>query len=196
LDSDSDGSFTADRDNDNLTDADEASFGTNPDHPDSDSDGFSDGYEINEGYDPLDSNDKPDFSLFRSQGVGAGLQDEDGDGLPDLYEGEIGSDAQLEDSDNDGVADGAEILEGTDLLDADERAGKDSDSDGLSDAKEKEFGSNPNAKDSDKDGLSDPLEFLTNQNALNPDTNGDGVLDGYQPGPKKFLYTNTQFHFE
>lgn len=172
---------------------DEESFGTDPQHPDSDSDGFSDGYEANEGYDPLDSNSKPDFSLFRT--LGQGLVDEDGDGLPNVYEDEIGSNAQEADTDNDGVLDGAEVLSGTDLLDASSHALQDADADGISDEKELEFGSNPNSADTDQDGLSDSLEFLTNQNAVHPDTNGNGLLDGAEPGPKKYLYTNSQFHF-
>jgi hypothetical protein len=41
-----------DRDNDGLTDAEEALFGTDPLNPDTDGDGFQDGAEVKSGYDP------------------------------------------------------------------------------------------------------------------------------------------------
>lgn len=44
-----------DTDRDSLTDAEEDAFGTNPNKPDSDSDGYSDGIEIGNGYNPSGS---------------------------------------------------------------------------------------------------------------------------------------------
>ncbi|MCB0322156.1 MAG: hypothetical protein KDD69_01250 [Bdellovibrionales bacterium] len=189
-----DSADTGDRDADGLSDEDESFFGTSAEHPDSDNDGFSDSYEVNEGYDPLDATSRPDLGLFRF--AGSAVQDEDGDGLPDLFEGELGANPQSADTDGDGVPDGTELLNGTDPLDAAEGLRADRDGDGLADTTEQAAGSNPLVADTDKDSLSDPLELLLNQDPRNPDTNGDGILDGYQPGPKQYLYTNRQWHFD
>ena len=43
-----------DSDSDRLADADEATFGTDPNTPDADGDGYYDGDEVNLGTDPLD----------------------------------------------------------------------------------------------------------------------------------------------
>lgn len=48
-----DGSRSADPDNDGLTDEMEIFFGTDASNPDTDGDGFKDGDEVNRGYDPL-----------------------------------------------------------------------------------------------------------------------------------------------
>ncbi|MGB5442783.1 MAG: dockerin type I repeat-containing protein, partial [Gammaproteobacteria bacterium] len=62
VDTDSDGipdNIDMDDDNDGLTDADEATYGTNPLLADSDSDGFDDAMEITYGSDPLLGSDTP-----------------------------------------------------------------------------------------------------------------------------------------
>ena len=72
--------------------------------------------------------------------------------------------------------------------------GLDSDADGLSDAIEAALSTNVRSADSDADGLSDFLEvnfdgdpgsYLagTDTDPLNPDTDGDGLLDGADPQP-------------
>ena len=55
----------------------------------------------------------------------------------------------------------------------------DTDADGLSDNRERELGTNPNDWDIDNDELSDGDEVLIwKSDPLNPDTDGDGFLDG------------------
>ena len=88
-----------DTDGDNLTDAEEADLGTDPDNPDSDGDGLKDGAEVNNGTDPLNT-------------------DTDGDGLEDGAEvKDLGTNPSDDDSDDDGIADGVEIDNGSDALD-------------------------------------------------------------------------------
>ena len=48
-----------DQDNDQLTNAQEANFGTDPDNDDSDGDGYSDGFEVAYSSDPMNSMDQP-----------------------------------------------------------------------------------------------------------------------------------------
>lgn len=56
---------------------------------------------------------------------------------------------------------------------------RDSDGDGLTDEWEIAMGLDPYAKDTDKDGLTDYEEvYLTLTNPLEPDTDGDGIIDG------------------
>lgn len=62
-----------DADGDGLSDVDEATHGTDPNHPDSDDDGVQDGGEVNAGTDPLDA-------------------DSDDDGHNDFEELELGTD--------------------------------------------------------------------------------------------------------
>lgn len=56
---------------------------------------------------------------------------------------------------------------------------RDSDGDGLTDEWEIAMGLDPYTKDTDKDGLTDYEEvYLTLTNPLEPDTDGDGIIDG------------------
>lgn len=59
-----------------------------------------------------------------------GNEDDDGDGLSNAAERDLGTDAAVADSDGDGLGDGDEVTAGTDPLTSD------SDDDGLSDADE------------------------------------------------------------
>jgi MYXO-CTERM domain-containing protein len=76
----------------------EATLGTDPNDPDSDDDGVTDGAEHSAGTDPLNA-------------------DSDGDGLDDGAEFGAGTDPLNADSDGDGATDGAEVGAGTDPLD-------------------------------------------------------------------------------
>jgi cysteine-rich repeat protein len=76
--------------------------------------------------------------------------DDDGDGLSNLTEFELGTNPDARDTDRDGLEDGDEVSRGT-------------------------F---PTAKDSDRDGLDDGLEVLSDLDPKNEDTDLDGVLDG------------------
>jgi hypothetical protein len=53
-----------DGDQDDLINLDEFFYGTYPNDPDSDDDGFTDGYEIANGSNPLDANSIPVKRLF------------------------------------------------------------------------------------------------------------------------------------
>jgi len=163
-----------DKDGDGLPDQfEESNFGFSPDRADTDNDGIDDNMELNGyGTDPLDP-------------------DTDGDGLTD-YE---------------------EIYEtGTNPFE------KDSDSDKLIDYLEaKVYGTNPNEVDTDGDGLDDYFEvthvwdisavtisiagvqiggqiYYDHTDPLNPDTDGDGLLDG-QEGPMGGYYGEMLYDF-
>ncbi|HNT76272.1 MAG TPA: PKD domain-containing protein, partial [Anaerolineae bacterium] len=116
--------------------------------------------------------------------------DDDGDGLANSYEINIGTDPHNPDTDGDGRTDGEEVTGylymgysphvdygqwiTTDPTDAD------SDNDGVSDGNEFTNGTHPGDSDTDDDGLNDGLEPGTNgmPSALDPDSDDDGLLDG------------------
>jgi hypothetical protein len=135
-DTDGDGDGDAcdeDDDGDGLTDAEEATLGTDPLDADTDDDGLSDRDEVIVlGTDPLDA-------------------DTDDDGLSDRDEVIVlGTDPLDADTDDDGLSDGDEVsVIGTDPLDAD------TDDDGLSDGDEVAAGADPADDDSDDDGIPD-----------------------------------------
>ena len=83
-----------DRDFDRLSDEDEAAAGTDPENPDTDGDGLTDGFEVTNGLDPLVAH-----------------PDEDGDGLDNLDELALGTHPALPDTDGDGLLDGEEVFE-------------------------------------------------------------------------------------
>lgn len=135
-----------DFDGDSITTMEEFRFGTDPLSADSDEDGLNDSYELQiTGTSPTN----PDSN---TNGISDGAEDQDGDGLPNVQEADIGTDPNLADSDSDGLNDGNEIVEDTDPFD------DDTDDDFL------------------KDGTEVQSPFNTNPN--DPDTDGDGVLDG------------------
>lgn len=127
-----------DNDGDGLANYFEKYFGTDPELADTDGDGLSDFIELYYlGTDPL----KRDTD---GNGVNDGDEDEDEDGLSNLYEVEIGSDCTDIDSDNDGLEDGIEIS----------------------------FGTSPVLTDTDDNGVTDYEEyyFANNNIEYNPDT--------------------------
>ncbi len=85
-----------DQDNDGLTNLEEYQNGTQPDNPDTDDDGLSDGTEI-----------KTTFTR-------ALVSDTDEDGLNDSQEGTAGTDPLNPDFDGDSYADGLEVARGSD----------------------------------------------------------------------------------
>ncbi|HNQ88277.1 MAG TPA: hypothetical protein PKM73_06665 [Verrucomicrobiota bacterium] len=146
---------------------------------DSDSDGLSDPWEIE------------NFGDLTSQ---SGTDDPDGDGLDNLGEFLAGSDPTKPDTDLDGLNDKEEVAAGTNPRNPD------TDGDGLGDdAEVKTHGTNPNAADTDGDRLSDEAEVNTTQtDPLKADSDGDGVNDHDElhlltdPLDKESVSTTTQ----
>lgn len=170
-----------DTDGDGLTDAEEATLGTDPNDADSDDDGLSDGDEVNVyGTDPLNAdtdgdtlNDSDELNLYGSDPT---LKDTDGDKLNDGDEINLyGTDPTLKDTDGDTLNDGDEInLYGSDPT------VKDSDGDKLDDGDEINlYGSDPTLKDTDGDKLNDGDEvMLYGSDPTLKDTDGDKLNDG------------------
>jgi hypothetical protein len=109
---------------------------------DTDDDGMADGWELDNGLDPLvnDAND-----------------DADNDGATNLEEYQAGSDPQSSDTDGDGMPDGWELDHGLDPQ-IDDAAG-DADGDGLTNLEEYQAGTDPQSSDTDGDGISDATEL-------------------------------------
>jgi hypothetical protein len=105
-------------------------------------------------------------------GIPYAERDDDGDGLSNGEEEELGSDPELVDTDGDGVSDGDEFDAGTDPTD------RDTDNDGLNDAAEAAAGTDPLDEDTDGDGLEDGAEFDAGTDPLDSDSDGDGLTDG------------------
>ena len=99
----------ADTDNDGLDDGEEVNtYDTDPTDVDTDDDGLEDGIEVNDSN--TDPNDENDPGL---------MSDYDNDGLLNVAEYyDLGLDPALEDTDGDDMADGIELMAGTDPHDA------------------------------------------------------------------------------
>lgn len=99
--------------------------------------------------------------------------DQDGDGLKDKFEKEIGTDPNKADTDGDGLNDAHEVnITGSDPLLAD------TDGDGLDDGIEYELGTiDIDTDDYDNDGVSDLVEYQKGSNLKNSDSDGDGLDD-------------------
>ena len=161
LDTDQDGignNEDEDDDGDGLLDQAEVTLGTSVLMKDTDGDTMADGFEVKNGFDPLDSDDCPRWycssvptaiALFTSSAF-----DADDDGLTKAQEEAMGTDWQLADTDGDGLADGDEVLRSSNPL------RRDSDGDGLSDSREVELGSSPILADTDGDSMSDSDEIV------------------------------------
>ena len=177
-----------DRDDDGLSDADEAKLNTDPLNPDSDGDGLLDGDEVlTHKTDPLKT-DTDDDRLTDAEELARKtnplMPDTDGDGLLDGEEVSRGTDPFQADTDGDTLSDGDEVQKHkSDPLK------KDSDGDGLSDVDEiRVHKTDPSRADSDGDGLSDTDEIARKTDPRNPDTDGDGLTDAdevnrYQTDP-------------
>ena len=115
----------------------------------------------------------------RDIGTDPNNPDTDGDGLIDGREVEdAGTDPLDPDSDDDGLPDGWEVDNGLDPLD-DSDADDDPDGDGLTNLEEHQIRTDPNDDDSDDDGLSDGDEVNTHGTDPNDDdSDDDGLSDG------------------
>lgn len=167
---------------------------SNPTLYDSDGGGANDCMEANTPSDPNNAVGDP--------------ADTDGDKIPDITEGVLGTDPNVADTDGDGLSDGCEILgtnypgtssdcpwighahggagsvavdgEFTDPLD------EDSDDGGMNDYEESQNGGNPNDDsddDSDGDGIGNDVEIELGLDPNLKDTNGDCLNDGDEIGP-------------
>ncbi len=160
-------------------------FGT-----DLDNDGLPDGWEVENGLDPLnpdDPDDDPDNDgLTNAQeyvlGTKPNNSDTDGDGMADNWELSYGlnplvNDAYL-DNDSDGLTNGQEHARGTNPID------DDTDNDGLPDGWEVDNGLNPLVADADQDpdgdGLTNGQEYEQGTSPVNKDSDGDGMEDGWE----------------
>lgn len=176
-------SCDTDKDNDGLTRCEEEALGTDPNNPDTDGDGLSDGDEVLKyKTDPLKADtdgdglsDGDEVWKYKTNPLKA---DTDGDGLSDGDEVfKYRTDPLKADTDGDGLSDGDEVLKyGTDPLKAD------TDGDGLSDGDEVlKYKTNPLKADTDGDGLTDYEEIMTYKtDPLKVDTDGGSVGDGVE----------------
>jgi hypothetical protein len=154
----------ADPDHDKLSNLDEYTNETNPLDPDTDDDGFPDGWEVDNGYDPTDPADP----------VPTG--DDDGDGLSNGDEYTGGTDPHNPDTDGDGYNDGDDPAPTNPAV---PDANTDRDGDGLSNTTEEGLGTDPDDPDTDNDGFDDGWEVDNGYNPLNPnDPNPHGDDDG------------------
>lgn len=140
-----------DSDGDGLSDADEATYSTDPNTYDTDGDGYGDNQEVVNGSDPLDDNSIP--------ANGQPGADTDGDLLSDETENQIGTDSTKPDTDDDQLTDFAEV--------------------GFEPGSS--TGTDPLLFDTDGDGLGDGSEYLPGGWGTDPieiDTDADGYNDG------------------
>jgi len=191
-----------DDDGDGLSNAEELALGTDPQNPDTDGDGLSDGFEVHgyiyTGYpphedygkriytDPLNPDtdgDGLDDGFEFNIGTHPGDPDTDGDGLLDGDEpGLHGTTDPLNpDTDGDGMPDGWEVHNDLDPLDPSD-AGEDPDGDGLTNLEEYQAGTDPQDPDTDDDGMPDGWEVDNNLDPLDPDDadedpDGDGLTN-------------------
>jgi PKD repeat protein len=138
--------------------------------------------------------------------------DTDGDGLGDLQEVLLGTNARNPDTDHDSVLDGEEyykfhtdpLLSDSDfdaLTDGEELyfwhtnpLSRDSDGDKISDGLEVlRYDTDPMDEDTDNDGISDFDEIFKHMtNPFNPDTDGDGLRDGEEA----FIYLSDPLNWD
>ena len=179
-------------DNDGLTNLEEWNGGNNftdPNNPDTDDDGVSDGDEVNvHSSDPNDT-DSDDDGLEDGEEVLAGTDltdpDSDGDNYEDGFEiANTASgfdplvDDSAEDPDSDDLNNGDEFTAGTDALDPD------SDDDGASDGDEVNGEHNPYTGSNLGATPGDPTD------PLDDDSDDDGVLDGEETDGANGSVTN------
>lgn len=113
-----DANASEDRDGDGLSDADEASLGTDPLLRDTDGDGASDEDEVRAGNDPLafPARSEPEQSapepVPEAPPTPPAPLDQDADGIIDSEESAYGTDPQKADTDGDGFSDAEETKNG------------------------------------------------------------------------------------
>ena len=136
---------------------------------DTDGDGVGDSMERAAGTNPKNPDDPGDA-----------WRDSDGDGIADSDEVDLGTDPFDPDTDDDGFGDGVEDNVGTDPLNPDD-VPVDNDGDRLPDSWEEEHFGNldeDGTSDPDNDGCDNACEVAHATDPNNPDSDGDGTLDG------------------
>ena len=177
-----------DTDGDELEDYNEtAVHTTSPTSTDTDGDGLGDYDEVNNydthanDWDSDDDglNDGEERNTYGTDGIDS---DSDNDGLNDYREVIIFDTDPLDwDTDNGGVGDGVEVdSDETNPKNAadDNVEANDDDGDGLTNGEEEVYGTDKDDPDSDDDGLPDGYEVNTvESNPTNPDSDGDDLND-------------------
>jgi hypothetical protein len=141
--------YDEDRDEDGVVDLIELQWGSGPFTLDSDGDGLTDFYEINNTV-PYAS---PGSADTDGDGIPDPQEDIDLDGVPTGLERDYGTDPLKLDTDGDGIGDLA-VASGGSLAETGDRDG-----DGISDESEERLGTNPDHVDTDGDGTPDSQEW-------------------------------------
>ncbi len=190
-----------DTDGEGLYDDEEETLGTDPNNPDTDSDGLNDFEEVRVySSDPkkpdTDGDNLTDFDEIRVHNTSPIKPDTDSDGLNDGEEIARKTLPMTPDTDKDGLLDGDEVNDlKTDPLKMD------TDDDGLMDGDEKKkHQTDPVADDTDKDGLKDGEEVnIYKTNPTLADHDGDKLRDGdevqkYKTDPLKLDTDNDRLN--
>jgi len=143
---------------------------------DNDRDGISNDLDPDDDNDGIPDTFEEAFGLFSFDENDANL-DSDGDGLSNLAEYELGTNPIVQDSDGDGINDN----EDTDPINTEP---DDIDGDGMPNTFEIQYGLNEYdptdaGLDSDNDGLTNLQEYLAGTDPFNPDSDGNGIDDGF-----------------
>ncbi|WP_421947075.1 SdrD B-like domain-containing protein [Phaeodactylibacter xiamenensis] len=188
-----------DTDEDGLVDLAEQEFGSDPNNPDTDGDGVTDGSEYSDDtdfLDPCDPAQDAGYTGYDADNAIWAAGDCDDDLIPNGEELDLGTDPYNEDTDGDGTDDALEDEGQTDPLDpcdpvkwegytgydADNAiwAAGDCDDDGLSNGEELGLGTDPYNADTDGDGIEDGSEDGDNTDPLDPcDPAQDAGYTGY-----------------
>lgn len=161
----------ADYDNDGLLASEELEWNTDATEYDSDGDGHADGWEVYNGFDPIDPAVYPTTTMS--------TPDTDSDGLLEvasstaLEETAAGTSSTLQDTDGDTFLDGWEVLYGSNASDVSSVPGLsdpgiDVDGDGLGVNEETAEGTTSTAYDTDSDGYGDGWELENASDPLDP----------------------------
>ncbi len=192
---------TWDSDSDNLTNYEEYTRGLNARNPDTDNDGLEDGEEVqiymtNPKNQDSDYDQAIDGIEVLTYGTDPLNPDTDGDGIYDGYEISCNlqplnpADANL-DKDNDGMPNLWEFQMGLNANNYYD-ANYDKDYDGMPNLWEYQYGldasdSNDGNFDLDHDRLINRYEYQKGTDPYNPDTDGDGFLDGNDNNPLRYM---------
>ncbi|WP_136688982.1 vWA domain-containing protein [Halorhabdus amylolytica] len=140
-----------DFDADGLDNVDEYAFGGDPLSKDTDGDGLTDGFELD------DSQTMPFVEDTDGDGTPDAAEDPDQDGLTNREEQSAGTAPRRADTDDDRLNDSRELALGTEPTD------EDTDDDGLLDGEEVALGTDPLDPDTDGDGTLDGNETFTTE---------------------------------